>query len=183
MLKKKFYSKAVIDREPEIASVTEIYAEKLLEYQEKYAALDIYNSSLNVLIIAQIFLKYFSHVKEEYGFLDFNDIISKTLNLLESSQEKDWILYKLNNDFEHLLLDEAQDTNPMHWEIIHHLFSEYFASGNESLFKKTLFIVGDEKQSIYSSLKLLFFLPLQSLQLHFLYHLILHYMLLLKFVH
>ena len=68
------------------------------------------------------------------------------------SEVSDWISYKLDGGIEHVLLDEAQDTSPQQWQIINAL-SEPFSQDNpdrKSKYPRTLFAVGDEKQSIYS---------------------------------
>jgi ATP-dependent helicase/nuclease subunit A len=82
--------------------------------------------------------------------LDFDDLISKTLALLTRDSAA-WVLYRLDQGIDHVLLDEAQDTNPHQWEILR-LITEDFAAGSgaRSFTQRTIFAVGDPKQSIYS---------------------------------
>lgn len=97
-------------------------------------------------------------VTEEYrrqkslrGMLDYDDLIQKTLNLLKRSGASAWVLYRLDGGLDHVLIDEAQDTSPEQWEILRILTEEFFGEGVRTLAdKRTVFAVGDEKQSIFS---------------------------------
>ncbi|MGO4570588.1 double-strand break repair helicase AddA [Microvirga sp. 2TAF3] len=87
--------------------------------------------------------------KARYGALDFQDLIDKTLTLL-SRNDAGWILYKLDRGIDHVLIDEAQDTNPEQWDILRRI-TEDFTTGHGASGRRvrTLFAVGDPKQSIY----------------------------------
>ena len=87
--------------------------------------------------------------KARLGALDFDDLIAKTLTLLRRGDTA-WILYKLDRGIDHVLLDEAQDTNPAQWEILRLITAEFTAGrGARGEKVRTLFAVGDPKQSIY----------------------------------
>jgi ATP-dependent helicase/nuclease subunit A len=87
--------------------------------------------------------------KARLGALDFDDLIDKTLELL-SRGEAAWVLYKLDRGVDHILVDEAQDTNPEQWEILRHLAEDFTAgAGAAGARTRTIFAVGDPKQSIY----------------------------------
>ncbi|MCB8819486.1 double-strand break repair helicase AddA [Microvirga rosea] len=87
--------------------------------------------------------------KARYGALDFQDLIDKTLTLL-SRHDAGWILYKLDRGIDHVLVDEAQDTNPEQWEILRKITEDFTAGqGARGKHIRTLFAVGDPKQSIY----------------------------------
>lgn len=90
--------------------------------------------------------------KARRGALDFDDLIERTRDLLASEGLSSWVLYKLDGGLNHVLLDEAQDTSPAQWELIRALTQEFTAGeGRERLQDpRTIFMVGDEKQSIYS---------------------------------
>jgi ATP-dependent helicase/nuclease subunit A len=61
------------------------------------------------------------------------------------------VLYKLDGGLDHILIDEAQDTSPEQWAIVRSITEEMFAGeGREREFTRTIFAVGDEKQSIFS---------------------------------
>ena len=88
--------------------------------------------------------------KEQRGLLDYDDLINKTLAVFRRVPSS-WILYKLDLGIDHLLVDEAQDTSPKQWEVIRNLVAEFTAgAGARGALKRTIFAVGDEKQSIYS---------------------------------
>ncbi|MCI4645444.1 MAG: double-strand break repair helicase AddA [Hyphomonadaceae bacterium] len=90
--------------------------------------------------------------KAARGALDFEDLIGAARHLLTRSGMAAWVLYKLDGGISHVLLDEAQDTSPDQWDLIRTLTAEFFAGmGSEhAQDPRTLFVVGDEKQSIYS---------------------------------
>lgn len=87
--------------------------------------------------------------KARQGALDFEDLIDKTLALL-SRGDAAWVLYKLDRGIDHVLIDEAQDTNPEQWEILRRITEDFTAGAGASGQRvRTLFAVGDPKQSIY----------------------------------
>lgn len=87
--------------------------------------------------------------KAQFGALDFQDLIDKTLHLL-SRGDAAWVLYKLDRGIDHVLIDEAQDTNPEQWEILRRITEDFTAGfGAKGARVRTLFAVGDPKQSIY----------------------------------
>ena len=98
----------------------------------------------------QAFARAYTQAKRAAGVADFNDLIEWTRNLLSQPGMGDWVRYKLDRQVDHVLVDEAQDTNAAQWEIIEHLVEEYFSGSSESEGRaRTLFMVGDFKQAIY----------------------------------
>jgi ATP-dependent helicase/nuclease subunit A len=87
--------------------------------------------------------------KEQAGLLDYDDLIDRTRDLLRDPGAA-WVLYKLDGGLDHLLLDEVQDTAPQQWQIAHRLTEEFFAGQSAHDRIRTIFAVGDRKQSIYS---------------------------------
>ena len=81
--------------------------------------------------------------------LDYDDLIDKTLALFARSSAA-WVLYKLDLGIDHVLIDEAQDTSPKQWDIVRTIVSEFTPGGARPNVKRTVFAVGDEKQSIFS---------------------------------
>lgn len=100
---------------------------------------------------AGAFLPAYEHRKQLLGALDFDDEIDKTRALLTDQAVAQWVLFKLDGGIDHILVDEAQDTSPAQWEVIRALTQE-FASGEGASpnRERTIFVVGDKKQSIYS---------------------------------
>src|SRR6185312_11438370 len=87
---------------------------------------------------------------EERGLLDYDDLIDKTLLMLNRISAG-WVHYKLDRGVDHVLIDEAQDTSPRQWDIVEHLIEEFAAGkGARGDTMRTMFAVGDEKQSIFS---------------------------------
>jgi ATP-dependent helicase/nuclease subunit A len=81
------------------------------------------------------------------GALDYDDLIDTTINLLTDPDLAAWVLFKLDGGIDHILIDEAQDTNPAQWRVVQTLTQDFFRSDRPD---RTLFVVGDSKQSIYS---------------------------------
>lgn len=91
--------------------------------------------------------------KRQRGVLDFDDLIKAAAYLLRDSDAAAWALYKLDGGLDHILIDEAQDTSPAQWQVVERLAEDFFAGAGArpgSAAIRTLFVVGDEKQSIYS---------------------------------
>ena len=98
----------------------------------------------------QAFATAYSRAKRAAGVADFNDLIEWTRELLKQQGMGQWVRYKLDRQVDHVLVDEAQDTNAAQWEIIERLVEEYFSGTNEAEQRvRTLFMVGDFKQAIY----------------------------------
>ena len=88
--------------------------------------------------------------KAREGLIDFDDQIRRAADLLGRSDMADWIRYKLDRRFDHILVDEAQDTNAAQWRIINALTDDFFSGEGASGDKpRTLFVVGDYKQAIF----------------------------------
>ena len=88
--------------------------------------------------------------KRRVGAVDFDDLIAQTVGLLEQPGIGDWVRYKLDQTTEHVLIDEAQDTNAAQWRIVRALADEFFVGrGVHAPGTRTLFTVGDHKQAIF----------------------------------
>ena len=99
---------------------------------------------------AERLLAAYTKAKEEQGVLDFDDLIDKTLALLDD-RSLQWVLYRIDGQINHVLIDESQDTSPKQWRIIRALTQEFTAeAGSRNDVHRTMFVVGDKKQSIYS---------------------------------
>jgi ATP-dependent helicase/nuclease subunit A len=98
----------------------------------------------------QAFAAAYTRAKRSAGVADFNDLIDWTRHLLGTAGMGEWVRYKLDRQIDHVLVDEAQDTNAAQWEIIERLVEEFFSGSAESEERRrTLFMVGDFKQAIY----------------------------------
>ncbi|HEY5732405.1 MAG TPA: UvrD-helicase domain-containing protein, partial [Methyloceanibacter sp.] len=107
-------------------------------------------ASAAVLLLADTIQAEYARAKESEAVLDYDDLILKTQALLSRAGAAAWVLFKIDGGVDHILVDEAQDTNPEQWSIIERLADEFLAGDGASDSLRTLFAVGDEKQSIYS---------------------------------
>jgi ATP-dependent helicase/nuclease subunit A len=137
--------------DPRAIQIFNTMADYVLEYEDHVSSLMIFEYTKTLLFLSVFILDEFERLKTERQGLDYNDLIDKTVTLLRSSMRA-WILYKLDYKIHHIMVDESQDTNPQQWEIIQCL-CEDFTSGfstHDGDIAKTLFVVGDGKQSIFS---------------------------------
>ena len=116
--------------------------------REAAVSLDAAEKTAALHTFAAAFLPAYQEAKNASGALDFDDLIQKTGALL-SARSLEWVLYRLDSGIEHILVDEAQDTSPTQWGVIEALAREII-SGEGARPGRTLFVVGDKKQSIYS---------------------------------
>ncbi len=99
---------------------------------------------------ATAFLPEYDRRKVAGGYLDFDDLIGRARALLTDPGLAAWVLYRLDGGIDHILVDEAQDTSPEQWDLVESLASELTAGEGAGNRPRTLFVVGDKKQSIYS---------------------------------
>ena len=99
---------------------------------------------------AATFLPEYARRKALRGWLDFDDLITRTRDLLAKSPVAQWVLFRLDGGIAHILVDEAQDTSPDQWQVIERLAAEFTAGQGAHSGPRTIFVVGDKKQSIYS---------------------------------
>ncbi|MEF3045939.1 double-strand break repair helicase AddA [Pseudotabrizicola sp. L79] len=99
---------------------------------------------------ARLFLAEYESRKAAQGLLDFDDLIRRAGRLLNDPALAAWVLFRLDGGIDHILVDEAQDTSPQQWEVVERLAAEFTAGAGARAEARTLFVVGDKKQSIYS---------------------------------
>ena len=118
--------------------------------RERAALLDLAAFLAPQLEAGRAFAKRWEEAKAREGLVDFDDLIHRAARLLSSSQMADWIRYKLDRSFDHILVDEAQDTNKAQWAIVKALTDDYFDGlGARGDAVRTIFTVGDYKQAIF----------------------------------
>jgi ATP-dependent helicase/nuclease subunit A len=123
--------------------------ERLVPLLDKLHAAQECERSCALLTLAQSVIARYGRAKQRRGVLDFADLVGKAVALLER-EESAWVHYKLDGGIEHILVDEAQDTSPEQWRIVAKLAEEFFAGKGASERERSIFVVGDEKQSIFS---------------------------------
>jgi len=101
---------------------------------------------------ATAFIGHYEAEKQRRGWLDFDDLILRARALLNDPKVAAWVLYRIDGGIDHILVDEAQDTSPDQWDVIEKLAAEFTAGdgARDDATARTLFVVGDKKQSIYS---------------------------------
>jgi ATP-dependent helicase/nuclease subunit A len=122
---------------------------RLLPLRERRRAALTLERSAALCVVARSILAAFARMKAERGALDFNDQIARALALVTKSSAA-WVLHKLDYGLDHLLLDEAQDASYPQWGILAALSAEFFAGAGARPKNRTVFAVGDEKQSIFA---------------------------------
>jgi ATP-dependent helicase/nuclease subunit A len=102
------------------------------------------------LTVGQDYAQAYAAAKRAAGVVDFNDMIRATVKLLAQPGIGEWVRYKLDQSVDHILVDEAQDTNAAQWDIVKALAEEFFAgTGAKDTRVRTVFAVGDFKQAIF----------------------------------
>jgi ATP-dependent helicase/nuclease subunit A len=127
--------------------------DRLAAERERRRGARVAQDTATALVLAQAYLTAYAVEKASAGSLDFTDLVERTCRLLSSRPAAAWVLYKLDGGIDHILLDEAQDTAPDQWTILRALTGEFFVGAGlprRTEAPRSLFVVGDEKQSIYS---------------------------------
>jgi len=120
----------------------------LLDQKEKTEKLKNHSKLLSLL--GSKIIEEYENYKSTKALLDYDDLIIYSRKLLNDSSAKEWVLYKLDGGIDHLLVDEAQDTSNDQWSIIEALIAEFYSGQEAEKSNRTVFVVGDEKQSIFS---------------------------------
>ena len=142
-------SKALAERHPDLLRALVQEQARILEVDDTVRRQLILNKTEAMLILAFAVLDRYEELKAHRAALDFDDLIEHARRLLADPGERDWVLFRLDARIDHVLVDEAQDTSPAQWEIVERLTEEFFAGAGARTAPRTLFVVGDEKQSIY----------------------------------
>jgi ATP-dependent helicase/nuclease subunit A len=142
-------TKALANQHPALARRLVEEQARLMPLHERRKALACRNRTAALITIADAVISRYQAAKDRRGLLDYDDLIDKTLALLGEDRAA-WVHYKLDQGIDHVLIDEAQDTSSKQWEIIRRLVGEFFAGASARTIRRTIFAVGDEKQSIFS---------------------------------
>ncbi len=120
------------------------------QFYDKFNSLKIAKNTALLLRFVDQILENYSRLKKQNAFLDYNDLILETSRLLDNKDFSQWVKMKMDGTFDHILVDESQDTNHQQWGIIKALCEDFFSGLSARDEERSIFIVGDEKQSIYS---------------------------------
>jgi ATP-dependent helicase/nuclease subunit A len=150
--RKTLLTKATAASDPTLTAQFEQLQTRVLALEERRKA--VANAVLTEAVVTVAFavLAEFDRLKRERAALDYDDLTLATLNLLERRDAASWVLYKLDGGLDHVLVDEAQDTSPEQWKIVSKLTEDFFSGYGTRADGpvRTVFAVGDEKQSIFS---------------------------------
>ncbi|MCF4167648.1 double-strand break repair helicase AddA [Zavarzinia compransoris] len=124
-------------------------AVELVAVEEAAMRAEVHQASSALMIVGTAIIDRYHRAKALRRAIDYDDMVIKARDLLTRGAAAAWVLYKLDGGIDHLLIDEAQDTSPAQWQLIRALTGEFFA-GTDDGRHRTLFAVGDVKQSIYS---------------------------------
>ncbi|PXW76019.1 DNA helicase/exodeoxyribonuclease V subunit A [Blastomonas natatoria] len=144
------FSKSPIKVDPDYAEKAESLYSDLSALKEHIALIGFAGDYARALEVGRDFAWRFAEAKRQAGLLDFDDLIRAAADLLSGRTMAQWIAFKLDQRFDHVLVDEAQDTNPSQWAIVKGLIDDYFSGlGSKADRFRTLFTVGDFKQAIF----------------------------------
>lgn len=133
-----------------IAQTLDQFAGECESARDGLNAIERAEDAVAALALALKLDRAYAEAKMRAGALDFDDLIERAQGLLQQSDAAPWVLYKLDGGLDHILIDEGQDTSPSQWELIAPLQNEFFAGKGVRDRRRTVFAVGDPKQSIYA---------------------------------
>ena len=144
------HTKAVEAMTP-IAETVHDWMDRVANARAHLWAVNALDRTMVLYQFGEAFAKGYEARKLAMGALDFDDLIRKARALLTDPGVAQWVLFRLDGGIDHILVDEAQDTSPTQWAVIERLTQEFAAGiGARANRERTIFVVGDKKQSIYS---------------------------------
>ncbi len=142
--------KSLAKFDPDIEACILRAADCIRAIRERRTLIELAERLTPALTLGRRFAIAWDAAKQREGYIDFDDQIRKAADLLNNSDLAEWIRYKLDRRFDHVLVDEAQDTNAAQWQIINALIADFYAGqGARGDVMRTLFVVGDYKQAIF----------------------------------
>src|SRR5215216_1181901 len=149
--RKNVVTSAIRDNHPDLFERLMAEQSRVCALLDRRRAIRLRERTAALVRIAEAVLGRYRAEKDRRGLLDYDDLIDRTLALLSGDGASAWVMYKLDLGIDHVLIDEAQDTSPKQWEVIRRLTAEFTAGfGARGYTRRSIFAVGDEKQSIYS---------------------------------
>jgi len=145
-----FPKKALADADPALADAVLAEAQRLADLARRLNGALLVERSEALLDVLGAIADRYAAQKRARSLLDFDDLIARLGDLFANRAHADWIKYKLDAGITHILVDESQDTNPEQWRVVREIADEFFVGDSAVERPRTLFAVGDEKQSIYS---------------------------------
>ena len=148
--RKAIYTKTFAGNEPQEALTLDDECARVIAAVERCRAAALYAATAALMRVADALLRSYRRLKQRRALLDYDDLILTTRDLLRRPGVAPWVLFKLDGGLDHILIDEAQDTNPEQWRVVAALAQEFFSGEGARDVNRTIFAVGDVKQSIFS---------------------------------
>jgi ATP-dependent helicase/nuclease subunit A len=148
--KKRIVTQKIAKAGSNLYSDLETIQDQIYTLDQKEKAEKLKNHSKLLFLLGSKIIEKYENYKSIKALLDYDDLIIYACKLLNDSAAKEWVLYKLDGGIDHLLVDEAQDTSNDQWSIIKALIDEFYSGHEAEKNNRTVFVVGDEKQSIFS---------------------------------
>ena len=136
--------------EPDAKDILGTEAQRIVRVMDRLNAVALADRTAALIVLGDALLRAYEEQKRRHNFLDYDDLILHARALLSRPGVAPWVLYKLDGGIDHILIDEAQDTSPDQWDVAAALAEEFFSGQGAREAARTVFVVGDEKQSIYS---------------------------------
>jgi ATP-dependent helicase/nuclease subunit A len=149
-IRARLITKKATTTSPEAATALAAEAQRVATTLSRLGACALLHATAAMIRLADALLAEYETRKALHARLDYDDLILKTSELLRRPGVAAWVLFKLDGGLDHILVDEAQDTNPEQWQVVAALAEEFFAGQGARDVDRTVFAVGDTKQSIYS---------------------------------
>ncbi|HUB94839.1 MAG TPA: UvrD-helicase domain-containing protein, partial [Stellaceae bacterium] len=135
---------------PDIDAALRAEAQRLVAFCARRAAAHLLRATLAITELGAAILGLYRRHKKDRALLDYDDLVFAARDLLCGKGAPPWVLFKLDGGIDHILIDEAQDTNPQQWDVVQKLADEFFVGLSQREVPRTIFAVGDPKQSIFS---------------------------------
>ncbi len=143
-------SSAMAKAAPDLLQSVDLARNHVFACRDRLRIIRMLAATRAALTLAERLNDDYEDLKKQRSLLDFEDLIAKTADLLTRDGVGAWVHYKLDQGIDHILVDEAQDTSPVQWEVIKSLAEDFHSGSSAREVRRTIFAVGDEKQSIYS---------------------------------
>jgi ATP-dependent helicase/nuclease subunit A len=149
-IRARLITKAAAQASPGVEDILLSEARRLAELRERLNTVVIARATAALLRLGDAMLASYARHKRARALLDYDDLVLAARDLLQRPGIAPWVLFKLDGGLDHILIDEAQDTNLEQWQVVAALAEEFFAGAGARAEIRTVFAVGDPKQSIFS---------------------------------
>ena len=147
---KRFPEKKIKDNYPDLIQYIPLIGREILSIRNEYLTKDLYYKTEELKKFGRVLNVKYEKKKLNSNGLDYTDLLEKTSTLIAKDGMVSWVKFKIDSAISHILVDESQDVAPIQWDIINQIAGEFFDDQSINNNSRSIFIVGDDKQSIYS---------------------------------